>query len=138
MNVVGANLALTTDNANPISGQSITLTVTLSLPPSSSPRVGFYWIYDGSTVLVDLAVANTLTGYVCVQSGLSVGTHTLTAKYIGTVNGVTVSSNQLIVQVAAPTAATPTFSVAAGTYISAQSVTISDATSAATIYYTLF
>jgi len=32
--------------------------------------------------------------------------------------------------------ATPTFSPAAGTYTSAQSVTISDATSGATIYYT--
>jgi hypothetical protein len=35
-----------------------------------------------------------------------------------------------------PTAATPTFSPAAGTYSSAQSVSISDATSGATIYYT--
>ena len=35
-----------------------------------------------------------------------------------------------------PTAATPTFSPAAGTYASAQSVTISDTTSGATIYYT--
>jgi hypothetical protein len=36
----------------------------------------------------------------------------------------------------APPAATPTFSPAAGTYASAQSVTISDSTSGATIYYT--
>jgi hypothetical protein len=35
-----------------------------------------------------------------------------------------------------PTASTPTFSPAAGTYSSTQSVTISDATSGATIYYT--
>ena len=35
-----------------------------------------------------------------------------------------------------PQAATPTFSPAAGTYSGAQSVTISDATSGATIYYT--
>ena len=35
-----------------------------------------------------------------------------------------------------PPASTPTFSPAAGTYSSAQSVTISDATSDATIYYT--
>jgi N-acetylneuraminic acid mutarotase len=36
-----------------------------------------------------------------------------------------------------PTATTPTFSVAAGTYTSVQTVTISDATTGATIYYTL-
>src|SRR5262249_56182399 len=35
------------------------------------------------------------------------------------------------------TAATPTFSPAAGTYPAAQSVTISDSTSGATIYYTI-
>ena len=36
----------------------------------------------------------------------------------------------------APAAATPSFSVAGGTYASSQSVTISDATAGATIYYT--
>src|ERR1019366_7654025 len=35
-----------------------------------------------------------------------------------------------------PAAATPTFSVAAGTYTTPQTVTISDATTGATIYYT--
>ena len=35
-----------------------------------------------------------------------------------------------------PVLPTPTFSVPAGTYTTAQSVTISDATSGATIYYT--
>ena len=69
---------------------------------------------------------------------------------------VTISSNQTLYAIAGTNAtglpsgivqgaysigsetavATPTFSPAAGTYSSAQSVTISDATSGATIYYT--
>ena len=36
-----------------------------------------------------------------------------------------------------PVAATPTFSVAAGTYTSTETVSVSDTTSGATIYYTL-
>jgi len=58
----------------------------------------------------------------------------------GLVNGVYYSAapqvTQAVVVNPIGTMATPTFSVAAGTYTAVQSVTISDATSGATIYYT--
>ena len=55
-----------------------------------------------------------------------------TVKDNAAVNGIEIETSGGT----APTAATPTFSPAAGTYTSAQSVTISDATAGATIYYT--
>ncbi len=70
-------------------------------------------------------------------TALPVGTDSITAVYSGDSN-LTGSTSSTLSQVvnAAPPAATPTFLPVAGTYTSAQSVTISDATSGATIYYT--
>jgi hypothetical protein len=48
----------------------------------------------------------------------------------------TIASAVYTISPSLPSVATPTFSPAAGTYTSAQSVTISDATSGATIYFT--
>jgi hypothetical protein len=63
------------------------------------------------------------------------GTHAVDAVYAGDANYVTSTSatTPLVAQVAAPT-----FSVAAGTYTSVQTLTIADATSGATIYYSLY
>jgi Chitobiase/beta-hexosaminidase C-terminal domain len=55
----------------------------------------------------------------------------VTVKDNAAVNGVEIETGSAL-----PAAATPAFSPAAGTYTSAQTVTISDATSGATIYYT--
>src|SRR5437588_732821 len=60
----------------------------------------------------------------------------LTIKAIATAPGFAASAVASAAYVIQSAAATPTFSPAAGTYASAQSVTISDTTAGATIYYT--
>ena len=70
---------------------------------------------------------------------LAVGTHTVTAAYSGD-SAYSPSKASLTEKITTPgapaAAATPTFSPAAGTYMSAQNVSIGDATTGATIYYT--
>ena len=71
----------------------------------------------------------------------NIGTTVIAANQAGAlVNGIyygaAAQATQKIVVNPIGIVATPTFSVAAGTYTAVQSVTISDATSGATIYYT--
>ncbi|MBV8438072.1 MAG: chitobiase/beta-hexosaminidase C-terminal domain-containing protein [Silvibacterium sp.] len=70
-------------------------------------------------------LSNTTTPGVDVTSGYTLPPHSVTA-FMWQSNGSSSS----------PVAATPTFSLAGGTYTSAQTVTISSSTSGATIYYT--
>jgi hypothetical protein len=96
-----ASLALKTSNAAPKAGQSINLTVSLTISGSTAPSMGAYSIYDGSKALVSGAQANTSNGFVYSTSSLSVGNHILTAKYAGTFNGLTATSNAIGIQVGA-------------------------------------
>jgi len=96
-----ASLKLSTSNAAPGFGQSITLTALVTITGSSVSTMGAYSIYDGSTALVSGKAPNMPNGYVYATSKLSVGTHTLTAKYAGTVNGLKATSPAVIVKVAA-------------------------------------
>ncbi len=118
--------AAATPTFNPVAGtytsaQSVTISSTTS----------------GATIHCAINATATATSPVC-SSPISV-TSSETISAVATATGYSTSavgSAAYTINAPTPQAATPTFSLAAGSYSSTQTVTISDTTSGATIYYT--
>jgi hypothetical protein len=98
-------------------------TVTISDATSGAT---IYYTTDGSTPMTGSTV---YSGPIKVSS-------TETLKAVAIASGYSLSDVASVAYAINLPAATPTFSPAAGTYTSVQTVTISDATAGATIYYT--
>jgi uncharacterized repeat protein (TIGR03803 family) len=104
-------------------------TVTISTVTSSA-TIAF--TTDGST---PSEIGGTITNGTLYSGAISIGATTL-LKAIAFENGYADSSTASGTYAIGPTTATPTFSPAAGTYSSAQTVTIASATGGASIRYT--
>jgi hypothetical protein len=117
--------------------------------PTFSPAPGTY--SSAQSVTISDATPNSAIFY--TTDGTPPSTSTTSTQYSGpiavssteTIEAIAVASGfansamvtaTYTISTTAPPAATPTFSPAAGTYTSAQTVTISDTTSGPTIYYT--
>jgi len=118
-------LKVATPAFSPVAGTYTTIqTVTIS---DTTPGATIYYTTSGST---------PTTGSAIYSAPITVSA-TETLKAISAESGYTNSAvGSAVYTINLPTAATPTFSPAAGTYNAVQTVTISDATTGATIYYT--
>jgi hypothetical protein len=103
-------------------------TVTIS---DTTPGATIYYTTDGTTPTTSSTV---YSGPITVSASEVSTSETVQA--IATASGYSQSEVGTAVYTIGTPAATPTFSPAAGTYTSAQSVAISDSTSGTTIYYT--
>jgi hypothetical protein len=105
----------------------------------SGTPTGVVAFYNGSNELGIANLSNGVAIYNYNPSGLAVNSYQITAIYSGdgTFAISTSPAETLTVTPAVvSTAATPTFSIPSGTYTSAETVTLTDSTTAATIYFT--
>src|ERR1700691_3266247 len=142
-------IAVATNYSNSIVASGV-----YALPTPITPYIqvnNAAWLQAASTTVVAGAVVNlgpqpltgtwswtgpngyTSTARQINSIPLSVGTNTYVATYI---NSSAVASTQTFTITVLPTAATPTFSPLPGNYSTAPSVTLSDTTPGAAIYYT--
>jgi hypothetical protein len=137
------SVTVTTPNGTS-NGESFTYTSTPAATPTFSPGAGSYTsiqtvtISDattGATIYYTTNGTTPTTSSTVYSTPISVSTSE-TVKAIAVATGYTTSAVGSAAYTIHLTAATPTFSPGAGTYNIAQTVTISDATSGATIYYT--
>ena len=131
MNVTVATLPVTDITVGtPSNGATLTSPFTLSANVktcASKPAVSMGYSIDSGTAVIE---PTSFTASVSATTGA----HVLHVKCWGQ----QVSDQVLLnINVAQPTAATPSFSLSSGTYASSQTVSISSSTPGAKIYYTL-
>ena len=106
---------------------------TATLLPNGTVLVAGGGAPSTSTILSSAELYNPTTGTFSATGSMTTARADFTATLLSNGMVLMAGGNNNTGQ---SQAATPTFSVAAGTYTTAQTVTISDATSGATIYYT--
>ena len=129
--VNGANPTVPSDN---LTGTGIDL--------HSDDTMAVHLTYDGTTLsmtLTDIVTAAVYSTSWTINIPTTIGSKTAYVGFTGSTGAYTASQKILTWSFTTGTpavAATPTFSIAAGTYATKQTVAISDATAGASIYYT--
>ena len=111
---------------------------------SSGDTISAQLVYNGTTLtlnLTDTVTNNTFSQAFTVNIPSTVGANTAYVGFTGGTGGSTAIQNiktwTFTSGTTTPTAADPTFTPAPGTYATAQNVSLSSATTGATIYYTV-
>lgn len=131
------SLSLSPSSVTVGSTGSVTLTATVAPASGAGTPTGTVAFSNGSTYIGTTPLVAGVGTLNYGAGGLAVGTYQITAAYSGDATyAVSTSSAQPLTVNPEPPAETPTFSLASGTYTSAQSVTITDTTPGAIVYYT--
>jgi hypothetical protein len=113
------------------------MTATVAPTSGSGTPTGVVAFFNGSGEVGSSNLSGGAASFDYNPSSLALNTYPITAVYSGDGTFATsTSSSEILTMNSLPLAATPTFSPGSGTYGSAQMVTINDATTGATIYYT--
>ncbi len=134
---------------NDTASAALSAAYTLNLPtsaPTFSPAAGTFTAAQSITLadaIPGAAIYFTTDGSTPTTSSAQyTGAISLSAAGATTINAIALAPNDTVSSLASatyvlnPPTAAPTFSPAAGTYTAAQKVTLADATTGATIYYT--
>jgi len=135
LGIASTSTALTS-SANPQpAGQAVTFTATVTPTTGTAAPTGNVAFTIDSAVVATKSLNSGAATY--ATSSLALGTHTVSAAYAGAAAFAPSSSANLTQTISTPpTAATPSFSPAAGAVPFPQLVTLSDTTTGATIRYT--
>jgi hypothetical protein len=133
---VSTTTTLTSSAATATAGSPVTFTAkVVAASGSTAPAGDVTFTVDGATYATVTLDGSGNAAY--VTSSLATGSHTVAASYGGSASFAQSTSNNVTETInAAPLVSAPTFSPAAGTYTTAQSITLTSTTAGSTIYYT--
>lgn len=126
--------SITVGSAGPV-----VMMATVAPASGNGTPTGAVAFYNGSNEVGTASLSGGTAAFSYNPNSLAINTYQITAIYSGDGTFAISTSSAQTLTVAAislPTTATPTFSPASGTYSSAQTVTITDTTAGATIYFT--
>lgn len=131
------NLSLSPATVTVGSGTPVSLSASVVPASGAGTPTGVVEFFSGTEAVGSAELSSGTANITYIPVDQTVTTYQITAAYSGDATfAMSTSSPQTLTVNALPAAATPTFSPAAGTYNSAQAVTISDSTAGATIYFT--